>query len=52
MIATPILFLLGGMIVYFFIMPIAIKFFLGFETMQESGSLAIQLEAKVMSIYL
>ena len=35
------------MIVYFFIMPIAIKFFLGFETMQESGSLAIQLEAKV-----
>ena len=47
LIATPILFLLGGMIVYFFIMPIAIKFFLGFETMQESGSLAIQLEAKV-----
>ena len=28
-------------------MPLAIKFFLGFESIQDSGSLAIQLEAKV-----
>ena len=47
LIATPILFVFGGMLVYYFIMPLAIKFFLGFENIQESGSLAIQLEAKV-----
>tara|TARA_S200000501_G_C20217436_1_gene479989 strand:- start:163 stop:513 length:351 start_codon:yes stop_codon:yes gene_type:complete len=28
-------------------MPLAIKFFLGFETVQDSNSIAIQLEAKV-----
>ena len=32
LIATPTLFLLGGMLVYFFVMPLAIKFFLSFET--------------------
>ena len=47
LIATPILFVFGGMLVYYFIMPLAIKFFLGFESIQDSGSLAIQLEAKV-----
>ena len=47
LIATPILFVVGGMLVYYFIMPLAIKFFLGFETIQDSNSLAIQLEAKV-----
>ena len=28
-------------------MPLAIKFFLGFETIKDTGTLAIQLEAKV-----
>ena len=32
LIATPALFLLGGMLVYYLIMPLAIKFFLSFET--------------------
>ena len=32
LVATPILFILGGFIVYYLIMPLAIKFFLGFET--------------------
>ena len=32
LIATPTLFLLGGMLVYYLIMPLAIKFFLSFET--------------------
>ena len=32
LIATPTLFLLGGMLVYYLIMPLAIKFFLTFET--------------------
>ena len=45
--ATPILFLLGGMLVYYLIMPIAIKFFLSFESASINGSLPIQLEAKV-----
>ena len=45
--ATPILFLLGGMLVYYLIMPIAIKFFLSFESTSINGSLPIQLEAKV-----
>ena len=38
LIATPILFVFGGMLVYYFIMPLAIKFFLGFESIQDSGS--------------
>ena len=46
-IATPILFLLGGMLVYYLIMPLAIKFFLSFETASNLGTLPIQLEAKV-----
>jgi len=47
LIATPILFLIGGMLVYFLIMPLAIKFFLSFETTAQVGNLPIQLEAKV-----
>jgi len=47
LIATPTLFLLGGMLVYYLIMPLAIKFFLTFETLQNVNSLPIQLEAKV-----
>tara|TARA_Y100000590_G_scaffold221027_1_gene250152 strand:+ start:1034 stop:1810 length:777 start_codon:yes stop_codon:yes gene_type:complete len=47
LLATPILFFLGGLLVYFLVMPIAIKFFLSFETSSLSNSLPIQLEAKV-----
>ncbi len=47
LIATPILFLLGGMLVYYLVMPLAIKFFLSFETSGQINSLPIQLEAKV-----
>jgi len=47
LIATPTLFLLGGMLVYYLVMPLAIKFFLSFETPANIGSLPIQLEAKV-----
>tara|TARA_Y200000002_G_scaffold382714_1_gene400920 strand:+ start:1576 stop:2340 length:765 start_codon:yes stop_codon:yes gene_type:complete len=47
LVATPVLFIFGGMLVYYFIMPLAIKFFIGFESIQDSNSLAIQLEAKV-----
>ena len=47
LIATPTLFLLGGMLVYYLIMPLAIKFFLTFETSAGLNNLPIQLEAKV-----
>ena len=47
LIATPILFLLGGMLIYYLVMPLAIKFFLSFETIGQANTLPIQLEAKV-----
>jgi sec-independent protein translocase protein TatC len=47
LIATPTLFLLGGMLVYYLVMPLAIKFFLSFETTSITNNLPIQLEAKV-----
>ncbi len=47
LIATPILFFMGGALVYYFIFPLAWKFFLGFESVGGAGALPIQLEAKV-----
>ncbi len=47
LVLTPILFLLGGMLVYYLIMPLAIKFFLSFENVGLTTNLPIQLEAKV-----
>ena len=47
LIFTPILFIFGGLLVYYLIMPLAIKFFLSFESIGTSTSLPIQLEAKV-----
>jgi sec-independent protein translocase protein TatC len=47
MIATPVLFLLGAFLAYYFIMPLAIKFFLSFETLTSQTSMPIQLEARV-----
>jgi sec-independent protein translocase protein TatC len=47
LVATPILFFIGGALVYFFIFPMAWKFFLSFEQVGGSGHLPIQLEAKV-----
>ena len=47
LILTPVLFFLGGMLVYYLIMPLAINFFLSFETANLNGNLPIQLEAKV-----
>ena len=47
LVLTPILFLLGGMLVYYLIMPLAIKFFLSFESVGLNTNLPIQLEAKV-----
>ena len=45
--ATPILFALGGALVYYFVLPLAWRFFLSFEQPGTGGDLPIQLEAKV-----
>ena len=47
LILTPILFFLGGALVYYLVMPLAINFFLSFESTGLSTHLPIQLEAKV-----
>ena len=47
LIATPILFVLGAALAYYLVMPLAWKFFLGFEQPGGPGALPIQLEAKV-----
>ena len=47
MVVTPILFFLGGALVYYLIMPLAIKFFISFESTGHITNLPIQLEAKV-----
>jgi len=47
LVATPVLFAIGGSFVYYFIMPLALKFFIGFESPGGDGSIPIQLETKV-----
>ena len=47
LIATPVLFILGAALVYYFIFPLAWKFFLGFQTTGIETGLAIELEAKI-----
>lgn len=45
--ATPLLFFIGGALVYFFIMPLAWEFFLTFQTLGGDGALPVQVEPKV-----
>ena len=47
LVATPILFLFGGFLVYYFVMPLAINFFIGFESEATNNTIPIQLEAKL-----
>ncbi|HKK28966.1 MAG TPA: twin-arginine translocase subunit TatC [Alphaproteobacteria bacterium] len=47
LVASPVLFFLGGAMVYYAIFPLAWSFFLSFETAGAAGGLPIQLEAKV-----
>ena len=46
-IATPILFFLGGAVVYYVVLPMAWLFFLSFQTTKAETTLPIQLEARV-----
>ena len=45
--ATPVLFFLGGALVYYFIFPLAWDFFLDFQKPATPGALAIEIEPKV-----
>lgn len=47
LIATPVLFVVGAVLVYFFVMPAAWQFFLGFQTSAGQTVLPIQLEARI-----
>lgn len=47
LIATPVLFIAGAALVYYGLLPVAIHFFLGFETQTSEGTLGIQLQARV-----
>jgi sec-independent protein translocase protein TatC len=47
LVATPVLFVLGAALAYYFVFPFAWGFFLSFETPTGGGGLPIQLEAKV-----
>lgn len=43
----PFLFLFGAFLAYFFILPLALNFFVGFEIQGSTSSLPIQLEARI-----
>lgn len=47
LIATPVLFIMGAALVYYFIMPAAWGFFLSFEAPAAHGGMAIELQPKV-----
>jgi sec-independent protein translocase protein TatC len=47
LLATPILFVLGAALAYYFVFPVAWSFFISFETSTGGGGLPIELEAKV-----
>ncbi len=47
LVAAPVLFFMGGALAYYYIFPLAWKFFVGFESLQGAGGLPIQLETKV-----
>ncbi len=47
LVASPILFIMGGSLVYFLVMPLAMQFFLSMEQAGVEGQASIQLVARV-----
>lgn len=47
LIASPLLFILGGLVVYYGVLPMAWKFFLSFQSSADETVLPVMLEAKV-----
>lgn len=49
--ATPVLFFVGGSLVYFIIFPFVVEFFIAFETPGGEGNLPIELEQRVSEYF-
>ncbi len=49
--ATPVLFFIGGSLVYYLIFPMVVRFFISFETMGGTDSLPIELEQRVAEYF-
>ncbi|WP_240932478.1 twin-arginine translocase subunit TatC [Pelagibius litoralis] len=49
--ATPVLFFVGGSLVYFIIFPLVVEFFIAFETTGGNGNLPIELEQRVSEYF-
>src|SRR5258706_3626811 len=47
LVATPVLFLIGASVLYYVMLPVAWRFFLGFQQVGGPETMAIQLDAKV-----
>jgi sec-independent protein translocase protein TatC len=47
LIATPVLFFMGGALVYYWVFPVAWEFLLSFQQEDLAGTLSMELEAKV-----
>ncbi|MBB5693597.1 sec-independent protein translocase protein TatC [Roseomonas pecuniae] len=47
LVASPVLFVAGASLAYYFIFPLAWRFFISFETPTGGGGIPVQLEAKV-----
>ncbi len=47
LVASPFLFVMGAALAYYFVFPLAWRFFISFETPPDGGALPVQLEAKV-----
>ena len=47
LLASPVLFTMGAALAYYFIFPLAWRFFISFETPSGGGGIPVQLEAKV-----
>lgn len=47
LLAAPILFVMGSALAYYFVFPMAWKFFIGFESQGGNGALPVILEARV-----
>lgn len=44
---SPLLFLFGAILIYYFVFPLAFKFFVSFEAIGNAGNMAIELEARI-----
>jgi sec-independent protein translocase protein TatC len=47
LLGTPVMFIMGAAFVYYLMLPMAIKFFTGFQVMGTADTMGIQLQAKV-----